>query len=194
MHCPSTRIMLRCPAAMASSFFALLSQTFRSLSARWRALGAAVCVMTAVLLLSQGIYAWRVETYRASLFDQSSVERDATELDGLLDRQRAGDRSVDAQVLSARRRLSERLQTLAGRQTIVGFWINLGPALLLSWFLAALALIGGLLHGMREAVSADRSVKDIIIDAARAIGPLSLLLVMLFPGIALWFPHWLYGK
>ena len=23
---------------------------------------------------------------------------------------------------------------------------------------------------------------------------IGLLLVMLFPGIALWFPHWLYGK
>ena len=24
--------------------------------------------------------------------------------------------------------------------------------------------------------------------------PIGLLLVMLFPGVALWFAHWLYGK
>jgi len=27
-----------------------------------------------------------------------------------------------------------------------------------------------------------------------ALQLIGLLLVMLFPGIALWFPHWLYGK
>ena len=172
---------------MAASFFALFSQTFRSIAAQWRAVALSVCAVAAVLMLAQGIYAWRVEAYRASLFDQSAVERDAEELTTLLDRQRAGE-NVTAQVQAARRRMSERLQTLAGRQTIVGFWMNLGPALLLSWFLAALALIGGLLHGMQEAVSPGRRIKDMLVESARAIGPLSLLLVMLFGITLLWIP------
>lgn len=181
---------------MVATFPALLGQTFRTLIARWRSVLAMVAAVTTILVISQGLYDWRVETYRSSLFDQAAVEQEAMRLDALLDRQRAGDQTVATQVALARRRMSERLRTLAGNQTLMGFWMNLGPALVLSWLLAFSAIIMALLFGMRGVSSFPRVLIANILHMAHTALRLSLLLVSLFGVSLLWLPAgaivWIY--
>jgi TRAP-type mannitol/chloroaromatic compound transport system permease large subunit len=47
-----------------------------------------------------------------------------------------------------------------------------------------------------KGVAPDWKLGDIYRGMAEfmALQVIGLLLVMLFPGVALWFPHWLYGK
>lgn len=47
-----------------------------------------------------------------------------------------------------------------------------------------------------KAVAPDWTLTDIHRGMAEfmVLQLIGLLLVMLFPGVALWFPHWLYGK
>ncbi len=135
-----------------SSLVDLIVRTARRAASFWRALLAAVLVLSALHAAAQSAEAWRVARYRADSLDDAAMQRDVMHLDSL-ERVPVPDAVAQTEIRRIRERISTRLTLLSGRRSPSAYWLTVGPVVGASWVISAFATLMGFVFALGFSLS-----------------------------------------